>query len=117
MSDLVFAIPYTNFAEADDLRRLLRIADLAGDLVDALGWPAGDFTDQRIIELEAELSPLLAAHRQTHRRIGHNDAGVTIPDPAQFPRLRRDPFDADARTIAGVTPDDPDDTSPIIAFL
>lgn len=111
MSDLIFAVPVFDQVPARDLRRLFAIANFADELLQCLNrllldtdWEAAD---QRISEIQDELGPILADHR---RRYPLPDSQTVAPFP------RRDPFDADARTIAGIGPDD-DDSYPIIAFL
>lgn len=110
MTDIVFAVPVFDHVPASELRMLRSIADMAEEMCANLAGLFGDEwqeADVRIADIQDDLIPLLAEYRQ-HYPVRSAD------DPAPLPR--RDPFDADARTIAGITPDDPD-TYPIIAFL
>lgn len=109
MSDIVFAIPVLDQLPSRDLRRLFDIADFADELTQCLTQLVSDRwqqADQRISEIQLELVPLLLEHRRCYPS---RDGRTQAPAP------RRDPFDADARTIARAIDDDA--SWPIIAFL
>lgn len=110
MTDIVFAVPVFDQLPASELRMLRSIADVAEEMCANLAGLFGDEwqqADVRIADIQDELVPLLAEYRQHYPARSSDDLA---------PRPTRDPFDADARVIAGITPDDPDNF-PLIAFL